>query len=76
MFSWLGQRHDHAEFRTAAAIETAIDQVLDRPASRTRDVGGSQDTTQFCASIIAALQAQPVPAHLSGGDDDDLHRRG
>ena len=77
LLSWLGQRHGHAQLLTAAAlIETAVDQVLDRPASRTRDVGGSQDTSQFSASIIAALQDQPVPAHFSGGGDDDLHRRG
>jgi isocitrate/isopropylmalate dehydrogenase len=77
LLSWLGQRHGHAQLLTAAAlIETAVDRVLDRPASRTRDVGGSQDTSQFSAGIIAALQDQPVPAHFSGGGDDDLHRRG
>ena len=34
------------------------------PASRTRDVGGSQDTDQFCASVIAALQHQQFPTDL------------
>ena len=63
LLSWLGQRRGHAELLAAAArINTAVDQVLDVPASRTRDLGGNQSTDQFCASIIAALKAQPVPA--------------
>ena len=70
LLGWLGQRHDHQQFLDAAQlVDAAVDQVLDVPASRTRDVGGSQDTDQFCASVIAALQAQPVPAHFSGGGD-------
>jgi 3-isopropylmalate dehydrogenase len=63
LLRWLGQRHDHQQFLDAAQlVDAAVDQVLDVPASRTRDVGGSQDTDHFCASVIAALQAQSVHA--------------
>ena len=63
LLRWLGQRHDHQQFLDAAQlVDAAVDQVLDVPASRTRDVGGSQDTDHFCASVIAALQAQSAHA--------------
>ena len=66
LLHWLGQRHDDARLLDAAQrIEVAVEQVLEVPASRTRDVGGTQDTDQFCASVIAALQSQPAgPADL------------
>jgi 3-isopropylmalate dehydrogenase len=63
LLRWLGQRHHHQPLLDAAALVTAaVDQVLDVPASRTRDVGGSQDTDQFCARVIAAVRAQPSHA--------------
>ena len=63
LLRWLGQRHDHQQFLDAAQlVDAAVDQVLDVPASRTRDVGGSQATDHFCASVIAALQAQSAHA--------------
>jgi 3-isopropylmalate dehydrogenase len=63
LLRWLGQRHDHQQFLDAAQlVDAAVEQVLDVPATRTRDVGGSQDTDHFCASVIAALQAQSAHA--------------
>ena len=60
LLNWLGRRHDDARFLDAAqAIDAAVEQVLDVPTSRTRDVGGNQNTDQFCASVITALHAQP-----------------
>ena len=64
LLRWLGQRHGGQKYLDAAAmIDTAVDQVLDVPDSRTRDVGGSQDTDQFCASVVAALHRQPTRVH-------------
>ena len=66
LLRWLGKRHDHQPLLDAAAlVDAAVDHVLDVPASRTRDVGGSQDTDQFCASVVAALQAQPADVPLT-----------
>ena len=63
LLHWRGQRHENARVVGAAQrIEVAVEQVLEVPASRTRDVGGTQDTSQFCASVIAALQSQPAAA--------------
>ena len=71
LLSWLGHRRGHAELLAAAArINTAVDQVLAVPASRTRDLGGNQNTDQFCASIIAALKAQPVLAQSAAMQQD------
>ena len=64
LLHWLGQRHnDERVLNAGQRIEVAVEQVLEVPASRTRDVGGTQDTDQFCASVIAALQSQPAAAH-------------
>jgi 3-isopropylmalate dehydrogenase len=64
LLRWLGRRHGEQKLLDAAAmIDTAVDRVLDVPDSRTRDVGGSQDTDQFCASVVAALQQQITRAH-------------
>ena len=57
LLRWLGQRHDSESLLAAAdAISSAVDEVLDVPALRTRDLGGSQDTDQFAASVLAALR--------------------
>ncbi len=64
LLDWLGRRHRNERFLDAAQrIDAAVDQVLDVRTFRTRDVGGSQDTDQFCASLIAALHARPTEAH-------------
>ena len=64
LLHWLGQRHgQHKLLDAAALIANAVDQVLDVPDSRTRDVGGRQDTDEFCASVLAALHQQAARVH-------------
>jgi len=64
LLHWLGRRHQDEQLLDAAQrIDTAVEQVLDVPAFRTRDVGGGQDTDQFCASVIGALHTRPTRAH-------------
>jgi tartrate dehydrogenase/decarboxylase / D-malate dehydrogenase len=49
----------------AAAIETAVDQVLAENGPRTRDLGGSASTTEVTDAVIGALEKQtsaPRPA--------------
>lgn len=56
LLDWRGRRDDNvALIEAAAAIERAVDQVLDDPALRTADVGGQQGTDAFTRSVIAAL---------------------
>ena len=59
LLRWLGRRHDDPRLQQAAsAIERAVEAVLDVPESRTRDVGGAQNTDQYCASVLAALASE------------------
>jgi 3-isopropylmalate dehydrogenase len=59
LLDWLGRRDDDPRLRNAAAaIDRAVDRVLDVPTSRTRDVGGTQNTDQFCASVLAQLELE------------------
>ncbi len=56
MLSWLGEQRGLEPFRAAgAAMETAVDQVLENPASRTRDLGGTMNTDAFGAEVARAL---------------------
>jgi 3-isopropylmalate dehydrogenase len=56
LLDWLGRRRsDTALVEASRRIERAVDQVLDDPALRTRDVGGSIGTHAFAAALIAAL---------------------
>ena len=58
LLRWIGQRHDDARLRQAAAlIEDAVEAVLARPESRTRDLGGTRSTQEFRASVVEQLQA-------------------
>jgi len=43
--------------RAGAALEKAIDETLDDPATRTGDLGGSLGTKAFTQAIIARLRA-------------------
>ena len=56
LFDWMSRRNGDGALAVAARrIEHAIDQVLDDPAKRTRDVGGPLGTEAFAAAVIAAL---------------------
>jgi 3-isopropylmalate dehydrogenase len=56
MLDWLARRRKDAKLAQAATlIERAVEQVLDAPASRTRDVGGSQGTRAFTDAVVAAV---------------------
>jgi 3-isopropylmalate dehydrogenase len=58
LLQWLGRRHDNEPLLAAGdAIHAAVDHVLDQPAKRTRDIGGSTDTDAFAAAVVDALTA-------------------
>jgi len=57
LLDWRGRRDDTPRLiEAAAAIESAIDQVLGDPATRTRDLGGELGTTQFGAAVCATIR--------------------
>lgn len=57
LLDWRGRRDGNPALVDAASlIERAIDQVLDTPDQRTRDIGGQQNTDAFAGSVIAALE--------------------
>ncbi|MFE9202434.1 isocitrate/isopropylmalate dehydrogenase family protein [Micromonospora sp. NPDC007230] len=61
LLDWFGRRHDRSDAIAAAAtIQRAVDDVLDDPARRTRDVGGTRGTDEFAAAVVAVISA-PSP---------------
>ena len=57
LLDWRGRRDDEPRLiESAAAMEAAIDEVLDNPATRTRDTGGGLGTEQFCAAVCAVIR--------------------
>ncbi len=63
LLEWLGRRHGRPEYTAAAAaIEAAVEQTLDDPASRTADLGGPLGTDAFTKRVSAALEAS-APAN-------------
>jgi isocitrate/isopropylmalate dehydrogenase len=56
LLDWRGRR-DGKEALVAAArrIEAAVEQVLDDPAQRTRDLGGTADCDAYAQAVAAAL---------------------
>ncbi|WP_108660971.1 isocitrate/isopropylmalate dehydrogenase family protein [Acuticoccus kandeliae] len=64
MLSWLGEQRGEAKLLDAgAAIARAVDAVLEDPAKRTRDIGGTVNTDAFgrlVADAVAASQFSPV----------------
>ena len=57
LLAWLGERRsDDRLTRAAQAIETALDQAIANPKTRTRDLGGPLGTDAFGAKVAAALQ--------------------
>ena len=56
LLQWLGERHGKASFTSAAtAIERAVDNVLENPATRTADLGGTLGCKAFGAEVVRAL---------------------
>jgi 3-isopropylmalate dehydrogenase len=56
LFDWLAARHSRPEFDEAAkAIEAAIDAALQKPETRTRDLGGTLGTQDFAKLIAQRL---------------------
>lgn len=57
LLDWLGRRHDRADLLDAArVVHEAVDAVLDEPANRTRDVGGTRNTDEFRAAVVVAMR--------------------
>jgi isocitrate/isopropylmalate dehydrogenase len=56
LLDWRGRR-DGTEALTAAAagIQSAVEQVLDEPQTRTRDLGGGLGTAEFAGHVVAKL---------------------
>lgn len=58
LLDWRGRRDSNAKLVEAGAlIERAIERVLDDPATRTPDIGGTLGTDAFSAAVIAAMRA-------------------
>lgn len=67
LLEWRGQRDANDRLvEGARLIERAVDQVLDDPALRTRDVGGTHNTDAFTASVVAAI-TKVVPSNAAAG---------
>ncbi|NVO12417.1 MAG: isocitrate/isopropylmalate dehydrogenase family protein [Rhodoplanes sp.] len=58
LLDWRGRRDKNAsQCAAAAVIERAVEVVLDDPATRTRDVGGTLGTDAFTQAVVAAIAA-------------------
>lgn len=56
LLDWRARRDGSARLAEAARlIEEAVEAVLADPASRTRDLGGTNGTTGFTAAVVAAI---------------------
>ncbi|MCX7142749.1 MAG: isocitrate/isopropylmalate family dehydrogenase, partial [Proteobacteria bacterium] len=56
LLGWLGRRHEDEGFAVAErAIEAAIDALLRDPATRTRDLGGTQGTRAWTEALLHSL---------------------
>jgi 3-isopropylmalate dehydrogenase len=56
MLDWGATRYGRPELGEAAkAIETAVDAILARPESRTRDLGGTAGCAAFGREVAAAI---------------------
>jgi len=63
LLGWLGERRaDGRLVEAARLIEDAIDLVVSRPESRTRDLGGTLGTVAFTGKLIEALP-EAMKAH-------------
>jgi isocitrate/isopropylmalate dehydrogenase len=58
LLDWRGRRDGNAKLVEAGAlIERSVERVLDDPATRTPDIGGTLGTDAFSAAVIAAMHA-------------------
>ncbi len=59
MLTWLGERRGITELSDAGrAIEVAVDEVIDDPAKRTRDLGGTVNTDTFGNLVAETVSKQ------------------
>ncbi|MDY8109883.1 isocitrate/isopropylmalate dehydrogenase family protein [Fulvimarina sp. 2208YS6-2-32] len=62
MLSWIGEKRGLPNYEAAGAeIERAVDEVLENPDSRTRDLGGSMNCDAFgsrVASVVGCAEPQ------------------
>jgi 3-isopropylmalate dehydrogenase len=59
LLDWRGRRDANANLTKAAALlEAAVEKVLDNPATRTRDIGGTLNTDAFAEAVCAAIAAE------------------
>ena len=56
LFDWLGMRHKRSEFDAAAkAIDAAINAALQKPETRTPDLGGKLGTQAFAKTVAELI---------------------
>lgn len=56
LLEWLGGRHSRDAFvRAAREIDQAVDRLLEKPETRTRDLGGLLGTGAFAAAVCRQL---------------------
>jgi isocitrate/isopropylmalate dehydrogenase len=56
LLGWIGRRTNDSRVTEAArTLGAAVDTILDDPHARTRDLGGTRGTTEFAASVVAAI---------------------
>ncbi|MFI2228672.1 isocitrate/isopropylmalate dehydrogenase family protein [Nocardia testacea] len=56
LLDWIGQRKSNPAFvEGSRLIVRAVDHVLDNPATRTRDIGGSLGTDEFTQAVLTAM---------------------
>jgi 3-isopropylmalate dehydrogenase len=56
LLDWLGDRNKRLEFNQAArALETAVDAALQKPETRTADIGGTLGTQAFAKHVAASI---------------------
>ena len=57
LLDWAGQRTTAPKLTAAATlIQSAVDEVLDNPRTRTRDIGGSLGTDAFAKAVIDVIK--------------------
>jgi 3-isopropylmalate dehydrogenase len=58
LIDWLGRRHDNADLAAASRlIESSVDVLLQRPSTRTLDLGGPLGTREFTSELCKAIDA-------------------
>jgi 3-isopropylmalate dehydrogenase len=61
LLDWRGQRRADPKLIAAARlVESAVEQVLENPRTRTRDIGGSLDTDAFADAVIGVIRQRPT----------------